>query len=98
MGLHCVYFESHAEALTHGAEDRGQVVHARVALGRQHAVQALARLVGHFGKLLEAEGCVDQVAQDEACGFRLAVQEQRGRFVQQCLGEAAARKTDKRKR
>lgn len=83
-----VDFQTHAEALTNGAEDRGKVVHARIAFRRQHPVQALAWLVGDFSKLLEAKSCVDQIAQDEARRFRLTVQEQSGRLVQQALGKS----------
>jgi hypothetical protein len=38
----------------HGAEDRGQVVHAGIALGRKHPVQAFAWNVCQLCELLES--------------------------------------------
>lgn len=71
----------------HG-EDGCQVVHAGVAAGGEHAVQAFAGLGGLAGELLEAYSCVDQIAKDNASGFRLAIQEQGGRLVEEGLGKS----------
>lgn len=38
-------------------------------------------------QLLEADRCVDEVAQDQPCRLWLAVEEQRGGLVEQSLGE-----------
>ncbi|MGY0613177.1 MULTISPECIES: BrnA antitoxin family protein [unclassified Luteimonas] len=43
------------QALAHRAKDRRQVVHARIAVGREHAMQTLAGFVGHFGELLKTD-------------------------------------------
>jgi len=48
---------------------------------------ALAGLGGHGSKLLAADRRVDQVSQDQARCFGLAVEEQDSSFVEQCLRE-----------
>ena len=48
-------------------------------------MQALARFVRQRGELLKTNGGVDEVAQDEACSFWLAIQEQSSGFVEQDL-------------
>lgn len=87
LGFDDAHFQPYPQLLAHSTEDSRKIVHVRVSPGRQHPVQAFARPFGQFGKLLEAERCVDKVAQDEARGLRFAVQEQRGRLVQQRFSE-----------
>lgn len=75
------------QACAHDAQDRGKVVHARIARGRAHAVQALARLGRHYGELLETDRGIDEIAQNQPRGLRFAIQEQRGCLVEQRLRE-----------
>ena len=79
--------ETHVQALTDCMKDRSQVVHAGVASRREHAMQAFARLGCQQRKLLETDGRIDQVAQDQPCRLGLPVEEQRGCFVQQRSSE-----------
>ena len=48
----------------HGAEDRRKVIHARVALRREHAVQALTRNIRQFCELLESQGRIDEISEN----------------------------------
>ena len=80
-------FERDLQPVTHGTENCREVVHARIPSGRKHPMQALARRLGHLGELLEPDGGVDQVAQNEAGRFGLAAQKQRRRFVEKRVGE-----------
>ncbi len=50
-------------------------------------MQALARLVDHLRQRLEADGCIDQIAQDQARGLRLAVEKQARGLIQQRPGK-----------
>ena len=67
--------DAHFETLPQGAEDCGQVIHARIALGRQHSMQALAGHIGELGQLLEPQGCIHKIAQNEPRSLWLATQE-----------------------
>ena len=60
------HFNLNIQAGTHRAENSREVVHAGIALRRQHAMQALAGLVGQRGQLLKTDGSVHEVAQNVA--------------------------------
>src|ERR1022692_1850653 len=49
-----VNFNTDLKAAANRAENGRQVIHARIALGRQHTLQALAGLICQFGQLLES--------------------------------------------
>ena len=83
--LHGTHLQVNFQATADGAENSRQVIHARIAFGRQHAVQTLAGQVGQFRKLLEAECCVNEVAKNETCRFRFISKKQRRRLIQQRL-------------
>jgi hypothetical protein len=68
-----VRLEVHPELLADRTEDGGEVVHARIALVGEHAVQALRRFAGLGRQPFEADGRVDEVAQDQACGVRFTI-------------------------
>jgi hypothetical protein len=87
-GFDGVNFERDFQPNTHGAENRGEVVHARISSRRQHPMQALARRFGLLRELLESDGGVDEVAQNEAGGFRITAQKQRCRFIEKRLGKS----------
>ena len=70
-----------------GAENRGQVVHARIAPGRKHAVQALARNVRQLREQLESHRCIDEIAQNHPCSLGLSADKQRGSLIKEFLGE-----------
>ena len=53
-------------------KNTGEVVHARIAGGRQHAVETLAGFVGQLGKLFKAHGCIDEVTQNKPRSARVA--------------------------
>lgn len=72
------YLEAHTERAKYGR----QAVHARIALGREHAMKALVWFIGQLCKLLETYCGVDQVAQDEAGDVGLAIEERRGGLIQ----------------
>ena len=86
-GFDRMNFERDLQPMTHGPENRGEVVHARIPSGREHSMQAFARRFGHLGELLESDGGVDQVTENEAGRFRFTAQKQRRRFVEKCLGK-----------
>jgi len=50
-------------------------------------MQALAWLLCDFGKLLEPNGGVDQIAENKPCSFRLTAEKQRCRFIEKRLGK-----------
>ena len=54
-------------------KNRSQVVHRRVSASRQHAVEALAVLVGLAGQCFKAHGRVRQVTKYQARRLRLAI-------------------------
>ena len=83
--FHDANVEVHLHSLLDGAEDLGQVVHARVAAMRQHAMQTLAGLVGQLGERLKANCCIHEVPQHEARCIGLPVQKKRCGFIQQGL-------------
>ena len=75
--LDAMSLECHAKPLANCAEDRSQIVHARIALLRKHAVQALAWAIGFVGQILEPDRGIDQVTKDQARNVRFAVEEKR---------------------
>ena len=81
------YGNADLQLAPHGVKDGGETVHAGVAALRQHPVKALR---GHRRLLcppLEPDRGIDQIPKDQPRRFRLAIQEQRGRLVKQCLRE-----------
>jgi hypothetical protein len=50
-------------------------IHAWIAFGRQHSMQALTRHGRQLGQLLEAQGCIHEIARNETRRFWLATQE-----------------------
>src|SRR5438132_1261985 len=76
-GLDSVRLDIDAEPLADGAEDRGEIVHARIALFGEHPMEALAGLVRLDGERLESYRSVHQIPQDQARSMGLAVEEQR---------------------
>src|SRR3546814_11634618 len=76
-----------SQLLAHSAENRGEIVHAWIALFRQHPVKALARTARFHSQCLEAQRSVDEIAQDQPRGMRFAVEEQRRSLIKQRLGE-----------
>lgn len=79
--------EGKVEPVPHGTEDGGKVVHTRIPPRRQHAMQALARLLCDLGELLESDRGVDKIAKNEPCSFRFAAQKQGCRFIEKRLGK-----------
>ncbi len=73
----------HAELLANHAGDGSKIVHRRIAVFRQHPVQTLGRFGCFGGKRFESHGCVHEITQDNARRVRLAIEEQRGRLVEQ---------------
>src|SRR5215471_7386530 len=68
-------------------EDRGQIVHARVPLFRQHSVQALRGPCDLECQPFEADGSVDEIAQDQPGHLWFTVEEQGRSLIEQCFGK-----------
>src|ERR1035441_678163 len=79
--------KSNLKAAANRSEYGGQIVHARIALWREHAMQALAGCSGYFRQLLEAERRIYEVAKNDARRFRFVAQEQRCSLVEERFGE-----------
>src|SRR3546814_12971421 len=60
---HRFRLDAHPQLLAHSAENRGEIVHAWIALFRQHPVKALARTARFHSQFLEAQRSVDEIAQ-----------------------------------
>src|SRR6478609_337600 len=58
-----------------------------IATRSEHADQALGRCAGGFAELLEADGCLDVVAQNRLAGVDIAAQHRVDPFAKQRLGE-----------
>jgi len=65
MRIDGMRLESHFHLSAHGPEYCGEIVHAGIAVRRQHAMKALRWFLGQLGEFLEAEGGIDEVAQDD---------------------------------
>ena len=73
--------QADVKPLPHCQKNGSEVVHAGVTSGRQHPMQAFAGLGGKCRKLLEADGSVDQVTQDQTGGPGFAVEKQSGGLI-----------------
>src|SRR3546814_21035471 len=78
---HRFRLDAHPQLLAHSAENRGEIVHAWIALFRQHPVKALARTARFHSQCLEAQRSVDESAQDQPSGLRFAVEEHRRSLI-----------------
>lgn len=82
VGFHYLSAKRYFEALAHRTKNGGEVVHAWVALLREHPVKTLGWL-GRFGrKRFEAHRGVHYVPKNETCGLRLSVQKGGGCLTQ----------------
>lgn len=77
----------HTELLSERSEDRREVVHARVPLFGKHAVEALGGPRDLDRQPFEANGRIDEIAQEEPGQLWLAVEEMCRRLVEQRLGK-----------
>src|SRR5216684_993267 len=80
--------KSHFQTAANRAENGGQVIHARIAFGREHAMQALTGSFGHFCKLLETKRCIHKVSKNNARRFRFVTEKQSCGLIQECFGES----------
>lgn len=69
------------------ADDGEEIPRLRIAARAEHADQALGRRAGRLGELLEADGRLDGVAQQQLSGLDVAAQHGLDAFAQQRLGE-----------
>ena len=82
-----VNFKTDLKAAANRAENGRQVIHARIALGRQHTLQALAGLICQFGQLLESERRIHEVTKNETCRLRFVTQKQCCSLIEKCFCE-----------
>ena len=61
-------------SLTYDTENCGKVIHTRISAFRRNAIQTLAGRLGYCGKRSVNDGGSHQLAQDEACAFRIIVE------------------------
>src|SRR3984957_2415119 len=80
-------FKLHFEAFSYCVENRRQVIHARIAFGRQHPMKALTRHGGYLGQSFKSQGCIHKIAQNETCRLRLATQKQSCRLIKERFSE-----------
>ena len=73
--------------LLEAAENRKQVAGLRIAVGAEHAHQALGRLGGHVAKLLKADSSVDIIAQHRLAGFHVTGEQAFNPFPKECFTE-----------
>jgi hypothetical protein len=77
MGL-----ERDPKPLADRAKNSSEIVHAWIALFREHPVETLARPVRVGSQVFEADRGIDQVPKDQARDIGLAIQESGRSFVQ----------------
>src|SRR3546814_9278847 len=71
--------DRHLQTPAQHIENRGQIVHAGITAGGQHAMQALAGSFGGRSQAFKAHRGVDQVTQNDTGRRRLTIEEQRRR-------------------
>src|SRR6266481_5381232 len=64
-------FDLHAQRLAEGAEDGGEVVHAGIAVLREHAMKTFGRQCGRRRQSFESDRGIHEVTQDGPGGARL---------------------------
>lgn len=86
-GRHRLCADLDVERLLEGGQYGGEVVHGGVAAGRKHSMQAFGWFVYLVGQGFEADGGVDEVAQQALGGFGLAIEKEVDRFVEHGVRE-----------
>src|SRR3546814_20326587 len=84
---HRFRLDAHPQLLAHSAENRGEIVHAWIALFRQHPVKALARTARFHSQCLEAQRSVDAIEPDQPRGMRFAVRSEERRVGKECVSK-----------
>src|SRR5450631_148104 len=80
-------FKCHFQTAAYRSENGGQVIHARIAFGREHAMQALTGSFGHFCELLETKRCIHKISKNNARRFRFITEKQSHSLIQERFGE-----------
>ena len=94
-GRHRLCADLDVERLLEGGQYGGEVVHGGVAAGRKHSMQAFGWFVYLVGQGFEADGGVDEVAQQALGGFGLAIEKEVDRCQRRLKTDPGCRsKTD----
>src|SRR5487761_1922714 len=87
LQVHRMGLEANFETLPYCVKNCCQVIHARIAFGRQHPMETLARRGRYLGQPFKAKSRIHEIAQNETRRLRLTTQKKRCRLIQERLRE-----------